>query len=176
MPAAQPDEYGFADSGTTVVTAGHDAWFAGGGSVSRVFHSGNGGRTWDVRNTPILSGSAEGTAGIYGLAFRTAQLGLAVGGDFSTPDVTQHVSAVSYLGRPWTSPAGEPSGVRFAAAWLPFTAATAVTVGINGSDVSYDAGQHWIRFDDGELNSVDCAADGACWAVGDDGRVAVLQR
>ena len=123
-----------------------------------------------------ISGSPDGTAGIYGLAFHTPALGLAVGGDFETPDVTSHVSAVSYLGHPWTSPAREPSGVRFAAAWLPFTLATAVTVGINGSDVSYDAGQHWTRFDDGEFNSISCAADGTCWAAGDTGRVAILRR
>jgi photosystem II stability/assembly factor-like uncharacterized protein len=176
MPAAQPDEYGFADSGTTLVTAGRDAWFGSGGSVSRVYHSRDGGLTWDVETTPILSGSVEGTAGVYGLAFRTANLGLAVGGDFLTPDVTSHVSAVSYLGHPWVSPAKEPSGVRFAAAWLPFTLATAVAVGINGSDVSYDAGQHWARFDDGEFNTVGCAADGTCWAAGDAGRVAILRR
>lgn len=175
MPAAQPNEYGFADGGP-MTTAGRDAWFGSGGSVSRMYHSHDGGLTWDVKTTPILSGSAEGTAGVYGLAFRTANLGLAVGGDFLTPDVTSHVSAVSYLGGPWTSPASEPSGVRSAAAWLPFTLATAVTVGINGSDVSYDAGQHWARFDDGEFNTVGCAADGACWAAGDAGRVAVLRR
>ncbi len=136
----------------------------------------SGGLTWDVKNTPILSGSVEGTAGVYGLAFRTANLGLAVGGDFLTPDVTSHVSALSYLGHPWVSPVREPSGVRFAAAWLPFTLTTAVTVGINGSDVSYDAGQHWTRFDNGEFNTVGCAADGTCWATGDAGRVAVLRR
>jgi photosystem II stability/assembly factor-like uncharacterized protein len=176
MPPAQPDEYGFADSGTMLTTAGPDAWFGSGGSVSRVYHSHDGGLTWDVKTTPILSGSIYGTAGVYGLAFHTANLGLAVGGDFVTPDVTSHVSAVSYLGHPWVSPVREPSGVRFAAAWLPFTLATAVTVGINGSDVSYDAGQHWARFDDGEFNSVGCAADGTCWAAGDAGRVAVLRR
>jgi photosystem II stability/assembly factor-like uncharacterized protein len=176
MPPAQPDEYGFADSGTTLTTAGLDAWFGSGGSVSRVYHSHDGGLTWDVKTTPILSGSAYGTAGVYGLAFRTANLGLAVGGDFLTPDVSSHVSAVSYLGHPWVSPVREPSGVRFAAAWLPFTLAAAVSVGINGSDVSYDAGQHWARFDDGEFNSVGCAADGTCWAAGDAGRVAVLRR
>jgi photosystem II stability/assembly factor-like uncharacterized protein len=175
MPPAQPDEYGFADSGTMVTTAGPDAWFGSGGSVSRVYHSHDGGLTWDVEPTPILSGSAGGDAGVYGLAFRTANLGLAVGGNFDTPDITSHVSAVSYLRHPWVSPVVEPSGVRFAAAWLPFTLATAVTVGINGSDVSYDAGQHWARFDDGEFNTVGCAAD-TCWAAGDAGRVAVLRR
>lgn len=110
------------------------------------------------------------------MAFRTATLGLAGGGDLDDSDLSVHVSAVSYLGRPWTTPAHEPSGMRSAAAWLPFTPATAVTVGLNGSDISYDAGQHWTRFDDGEYNNLACAADGSCWAVGDSGRVAVLDR
>ena len=68
-----------------------------------------------------------------------------------------------------------PSGLRSAVAWLPNTLAAAVTVGINGSDVSYDAGLHWTRFDDGEFNSVACANDGSCFAVGEGGRVAKLR-
>jgi photosystem II stability/assembly factor-like uncharacterized protein len=176
MPAAQQDEYGFADSGTMVTATEHDIWFGSGGSASRIYHSHDRGLSWDVAPTPILSGSPNGTAGIYGLAFRTPEHGLAVGGDFLTPDITSHVSAISHDGGPWVSPAREPSGVRFAAAWLPLTRATAVTVGINGSDVSYDAGQHWTRFDDGEFNTVNCAGDGTCWTTGDTGRVAVLHR
>lgn len=66
--------------------------------------------------------------------------------------------------------------MRFAAAWLPFTPATAVTVGINGSDVSYDAGQHWTRFSDNAFNTIGCAVDGTCWAAGNAGQVATLQR
>ena len=176
MPPAQQDEYGFADSGTTVTATEHDIWFGSGGSVSRIYHSHDRGLTWDVAPTPVLSGSPNGTAGILGLAFRTPKQGLAVGGDFLTPDITSHVSAISHDGGPWLSPAREPSGVRSAAAWVPFTSATAITVGLNGSDVSYDAGQHWTRFDDGEFNTAGCATDGACWTVGDTGRVAVLRR
>src|SRR3954453_8478096 len=40
MPSALDGEAGFAASGTCLVTTGHDAWFASGGSsVARVFHS-----------------------------------------------------------------------------------------------------------------------------------------
>jgi hypothetical protein len=54
-------------------------------------------------------------------------------------------------------------------------ARTAVTVGINGSDVSPDASLHWTRFDNGEFNSVACADNGPCFALGDGGRVAKLR-
>jgi hypothetical protein len=43
------------------------------------------------------------------------------------------------------------------------------------SDVSADAGLHWTRFDGGEFNSVACAHDGPCFAVGEGGRVAKLR-
>jgi hypothetical protein len=60
--------------------------------------------------------------------------------------------------------------------FLPGTSATAVAVGLTGSDVSYDAGRHWTGFDSGQFDTVSCAPDGACWASGDLGRVAILNR
>jgi hypothetical protein len=176
MPTSPPSEYGFADSGTTLATAAGQAWFGSGGSAARVFHSADGGLTWDVSPTPIASGSPGGGAGILGLAFRSAHQGVAVGGDLDNPDLATGLSA--YLGsrQRWTAPASEPSGFRFAAAWLPGSRASLVAVGVNGSDVSYDGGRHWARFDAGEFNTVNCASDGTCWAAGDAGRAAVLRR
>jgi len=86
------------------------------------------------------------------------------------------VSAVSYRNGPWrlppTEPSGDPSGVTF----LPHTAATAIAVGLTGSDLSLDGGRHWRTFDTGQFDTVSCAPDGSCWASGDLGRVAVLRR
>ena len=49
MPAAVDGEFGFAASGTCLVTAGgRDVWLASGGSASRVFHSRDRGHTWTV--------------------------------------------------------------------------------------------------------------------------------
>lgn len=172
MPPALPGEFGFADSGTSMAAAGRDVWFGTGSGATRVFHSSDRGLTWDVSSTPVLTGD---TAGIYGLAFRNANLGLAVGGDFATPDITEHVSATTWHGGPWTTPAREPSGVRFAASWIPGARHTVVAVGINGSDVSDDDGQHWTRFSGDGFNTIDCAVDATCWAAGDSGRVATLR-
>ena len=53
MPKAKDGEFGFAASGTCVVTAGiKDAWIASGGTASRVFHSTDYGQTWTVASTP----------------------------------------------------------------------------------------------------------------------------
>jgi hypothetical protein len=173
MPAALPGEAGFAASGECLTTSGHDAWFgAGGGAAARVFHSADGGRTWDVRDTPMMSSPS---AGVFGLAFRR-QLGIAVGGDFAAPTNADGVAALSYRNSPWFTPASQPSGYRSGVTWLPGTRATAIAVGLTGSDISYDGGLHWHTFDTGQFDTVSCARDGACWASGDLGRVAVLSR
>jgi hypothetical protein len=49
-------------------------------------------------------------------------------------------------------------------------------VGLTGSDVSQNFGTTWQRFDDGSLDTVDCANPKACWASGENGRVAFLVR
>ena len=174
MPAARAGEYGLADSGTMVTAAGHDAWFGTSGSAARIFHSSDGGHTWDVAPTSIVNGTFDGAAGIYSVAFRTRDLGVAVGGDFLTPALDSHISAVSVGGAPWRLPAREPNGQRSAVTWLPGTRPIAIAVGITGSDITYDAGKHWTRFDLLSLRSVDCAPDGSCWGAGAFGIVTVL--
>lgn len=59
-------------------------WFATGGKVARVFHSGDGGQTWDVFDTPLLHG--RDSTGIFSIAFRDAQNGVIAGGDYKHPD------------------------------------------------------------------------------------------
>jgi hypothetical protein len=53
---------------------------------------------------------------------------------------------------------------------------TAIAVGLSGSDYSTNFGATWTRFDDGSLDTVDCANPTACWASGANGRVAYLVR
>jgi photosystem II stability/assembly factor-like uncharacterized protein len=185
MPAAQPGEFAFAASGTCLVTAAHnggrawsggrDAWFAtGGGATARVLHTGDGGRTWRATDTPVPSGPS---AGIYSLAFRDPWHGIAVGGDFATPTAAPHAAATTRdSGRTWVAARTEPGQYRSGAAWLPGRGDVALAVGPTGSDITYDGGRTWRRFDTGSFDSVQCARDGACWASGDQGRVARLVR
>jgi len=174
MPAALTGEAGFAASGECLTTSGRDAWFgSGGGATARIFHSSDGGYHWDVRIAPQ---SSSPSSGVFGLAFRGRWAGIAVGGDFANPATADNVAAVSYFGSPWRAARTQPTGYRSGVTWLPGTFATAVAVGLTGSDISYDGGGHWSTFDTGQFDTVSCARDGSCWASGDLGRVAVLQR
>jgi photosystem II stability/assembly factor-like uncharacterized protein len=174
MPPALSGEAGFAASGECLTTSGRDAWFGSGGSTaSRVFQSRDGGLTWRASTTPIVTGA---TAGVFGLAFRNPVAGVAVGGDFSAPAASADVAALSRHRGPWFSPQSGPAGYRSGVTWVPRSPSTVIAVGLTGSDVSYDGGLTWHTFDTGQFDTVSCTPDGSCWASGDLGRVAILQR
>ena len=59
-------------------------WFATGGSVARVFHSPDAGKSWQVFDTPINHGPES--AGIFSIAFRNSVDGVIAGGDYKHPD------------------------------------------------------------------------------------------
>jgi photosystem II stability/assembly factor-like uncharacterized protein len=173
MPDALPGEFAFAASGTCLVSSGRHAWFAtGGDATARVFSSRDGGRTWKVTGSPIPSGPS---AGIYSLAFRDPGHGIAVGGDYAAETAAPDGSAVTRDGgRHWTVSKREPGEYRSGVAW--WRGRTALAVGPTGSDVSFDGGVTWRRFDTGSFDAVACTADGSCWASGRDGRIARLAR
>ena len=174
MPAALPGEFAFAASGQCLTSDhGRRAWLGtGGGAQARVFRSDDRGVSWTVAPTPIRSGPS---AGIFALAFHGQQHGLAVGGDFlletASPD---NFARTSDGGSSWALLPGAPPEYRSGATWL--NGNTALAVGPSGSDVSQDGGTSWQRFDDGSLDTVDCANPTACWAAGANGRVAYLVR
>ncbi len=173
LPEARDGEFGFAASGTCITVAGRaDAWFAGGGTGARVWHSRDRGRTWSVADTPMTHGDS---AGIFSLAFRGPWRGIAVGGDFVAPDVRDGASAwTADAGRTWHLARRQVGGYRSGSAWLPWPWTGALAVGPTGSDVTLDAGRTWWTFDTGSLDSVECSWDGACFGSGADGRVARL--
>jgi photosystem II stability/assembly factor-like uncharacterized protein len=172
MPPA-PGAFAFAASGQCLTSDhGHTAWFGTGGSEASVFRSDDRGVTWTVAPTPMPFGRS---AGINGLAFNGQQRGIAVGGDFDHPTASPESFARSFDGgSSWSLVPGAPSEYRSGVAWVD--GHTAIAVGISGSDVSSDGGTTWQRFDDGSLDTVDCANPNACWASGAGGRVAYLVR
>lgn len=173
MPHALAVEFGFAASGTCLISGpGHQYWLVSGGNHPRVFHTFDSGAVWSVAKTPIRGGA---TAGIYSVAFRGANKGVVVGGDFADP--TNRVAAAATSrdgGATWTLSTRQVWGYRSGVAYV--TGRIVVAVGPTGSDVSRSGGIRWSHFDDNWYDGVECASDGACWASGTNGRVAVLQR
>ncbi|MEO7235519.1 MAG: oxidoreductase [Lapillicoccus sp.] len=176
MPAALPNEFAFAASGTCL-TAGQDQTTylgSGGQAPARVFTSRNRGHTWSVTEVPVVGGPS---AGVFSVRFRDRLTGVAVGGDLSNPFTGLGSAAWTADGATWQVAEPAPGGYRSGSAWLPQAADVVVAVGPTGSDVSVDAGRRWAPVsaeDPGGFDSLDCAADGACWASGEQGRVARL--
>jgi photosystem II stability/assembly factor-like uncharacterized protein len=84
LPPALEGEGAFAASNTCLAVVGSDIWFATGGHVARVFHSGDRGQSWQVIDTPIVHGPES--AGIFSIAFRDSDHGVIAGGDYKHPD------------------------------------------------------------------------------------------
>ena len=174
-PPALAEEGAFAASNSCLVTRGkREAWLGTGGKGgARVFHSKDGGRTWQVTVAPVRNDGAA--AGIFSLAFSDAVHGLAVGGDYSKDsEVRQNMAVTRDRGQTWKAPeGGGPLGFRSAVIWLADRKTWLVT-GTSGSDVSADQGRTWNRFDTGGYNALSAAGD-AVWAVGPKGRIARLK-
>lgn len=177
IPPPLPGEAGFAASGTAITVHGdRDVWFGtGGATVARIFHSGDRGRTWTVSATPLPAGP---TAGVFGIAFRDAEHGVAVGGDHREPhDPVANVARTWDGGRTWKmAGASAPAGVRYGVAYA-FSAdgPTVVAVGPSGWGYSVDDGVSWTALDTSSYNTVATASGGRVWVGGVDGRIAFLK-
>ncbi|MER5375492.1 oxidoreductase [Streptomyces sp. NPDC002553] len=176
MPPALEGEAGFAASGQCLVSAGsRDVWLAtGGGARARVLHSSDRGRTWKAADAPIPAG--DPARGVFALAFRDRAHGLAVGGDYRPDQASPRPAATTGdAGRTWRTAAAPPPAYRSGVAWLPHSRTAALAVGPTGTDLTTDAGRTWRTVDTGSYDTVDCVPDGACWAAGEQGRVARLE-
>ncbi|MGW2592225.1 WD40/YVTN/BNR-like repeat-containing protein [Streptomyces sp. NPDC001515] len=173
MPEAQPGEAGFAASGQCLVSSGpKDVWLAtGGAATARILHSGDRGRTWTATAAPIPAG--DPARGVFGLAFRDRAHGIAVGGDYRADQPSPRASAVtSDAGRHWNAARTPSPAYRSGVAWLPHSRSAALAVGPTGTDLTTDGGRTWRTVDSGSYDTVDCTADGGCWAAGEHGRAA----
>lgn len=177
IPAALAGESAFAASGSCITVEGKtNVWFATGGAAARAFRSTDGGRTWAVARTPLISGVES--AGAFSIAFKDALHGIIVGGDYKKPnDAKDGVAATADGGRTWkliarTYPAGYRSSVAYVrGARVP----TLVAVGTSGSDYSVDGGVNWASLDKENYNSVGFAGTTrGGWAAGPAGRIAKL--
>ncbi|GGS22112.1 oxidoreductase [Streptomyces humidus] len=177
MPAAQDGEAGFAASGQCLAASGpKDVWLATGGAArARVLHSSDRGLTWKAADAPVPAG--DPARGVFAVAFRDRVHGLAVGGDYRPDQPSpQAAAATGDGGRAWRPAASPPPAYRSGVAWIPHSRSAALAVGPTGTDLTTDAGRTWRTVDTGSYDTVDCAADLGCWAAGEKGRVARLER
>ncbi len=94
---------------------------------------------------------------------------MAVGGDYTKPNESTGTAAFTKDGGlHWTAASKPPHGYRSSVAWSEDLKAW-ITVGTNGSDISYDDGKTWLPLDNGNWNALSLP-----FVVGPKGRIAKL--
>jgi len=169
MPAALAKEGAFAASNSDLlIYRDKELYFGTGGSAARLFHSPDLGKTWEVSETPIVSGKAS--QGIFSVV-RAGDMIVVAGGDYAEPTNTAKNVAYSVDGgKTWSIPEERPAGYRSA---LDTYDAGFVAVGPNGSEISRD-GAKWQHIDDANLNAL-VFISGKGYAVGPKGTVAQFE-
>lgn len=172
LPVALAGEGAFAASGTNVAVRGRArVWIATG--ASRVLRSIDGGRSWAIAKTPLLSGES---AGIFSIAFRDDRHGVIVGGDYRREQTAGANAAITGDGGlTWTLASHGVGGYRSVVAWVPGTAASFVAAGPSGMDVSDDNGRTWRPTAAAGFDTVSFAPGRVGWAAGAAGRMAHLE-
>lgn len=181
---------GFAASGTNLCTVDSERIVIGlGGGVDQrerrsptfcVSH--DAGKSWHLVNSPMRSG---GTAGVFSVTCVDENTGrlVAVGGDFEKPDETTGNIAVSNdFGLTWQRISDDvPAGFRSAVAHYETASSrdddmervVLVTVGPNGTDISYDQGSSWRVVSANGFHALSFVPSTSVgWACGSDGRIA----
>ncbi|MBC8152917.1 MAG: oxidoreductase [Bacteroidetes bacterium] len=172
LPLLLPGEAAFAASHSALVIEGKtNVWI--GSSAGRVFRSVDRGKTWAVSQTPLPGGP---TSGVFGLHFRDASHGMAVGGDYKQEKAMgANVAITADGGQTWQTVApAAPPGLKEGLAsistdkWL--------VLGPSGSSLSADNGKTWQLMPLEGFHAVSCVNEGTggktCWAVGAKGRIA----
>jgi photosystem II stability/assembly factor-like uncharacterized protein len=172
LPPALPGEGAFAASGTNIAMSGSDRIWIG-TTASRVLRSSDGGRTWTVAKTPIATGDATG---IFSIAFRDAQHGVVVGGNYRLEQqAVDNVAITSDSGATWNLARKGLSGFRSVVAYLPGAGRALVAIGPSGADVSDDDGQTWTPIDSIGFDTLSGSRRGGVgWAAGAAGRIAKI--
>ena len=175
-PDAIEGEGIFSASGSNIAMPDENKiMFVTGCTAARVFISTDKGANWSYVYAPLESGS--GSNGIFSIAMKNDKEGIIVGGDYKNENESKTNAAFTTDGgRSWKLVENnKPSGFRECVKYLPGSDIV-ITVGPNGSDISYDKGKNFTRFDSGMgLHTLAVSPDGkACWAAGRSGRIAKL--
>jgi photosystem II stability/assembly factor-like uncharacterized protein len=175
LPPAQGNEGAFAASGTNIAVFGKThAWIGTGAATkSRVLRTSDGGRTWQVADTPLASGPSSG---IFSIAFRDPKHGVIAGGDYrKEQEAVDNLAVTSDGGITWTLVQGL-SGFRSVVAYVPGTKTpTLIALGPSGGDYSWDDGRTWKQIDGPGFDTFSFARGRQLgWGAGNEGKLGKL--
>ncbi len=156
LPTVAEGEAAFAASNTNLEIEGDNVWMVSGGKKSRVFASADKGLSWKIYDTPIVQ-KYEST-GIFSVDFYDAEVGFAVGGDYTDPDnTTANKMLTEDGGKTWKIVADKTAfGYASCVQFVPESGGNElVTVGPSGIYYSWDRGANWKKiYDDTSLHTI----------------------
>ncbi|ETN95975.1 hypothetical protein SAMN04487906_0660 [Zhouia amylolytica] len=173
LPTAAEGEAAFAASDTNIKVVGDKTWIVTGGTKSRVLYSPDKGETWEVFDTPIVTGDAKG---IYSVDFYDDTNGIVIGGSFKEPnDSIANKAVTNDGGKTWKLVAsGQAPGYRSCVQYVPGgMAKEIVALGFKGIDYSKDGGVTWKHLSDESFYTLRFLNDSVAYAAGNN-RIAKL--
>ena len=157
-------EGAFAASNTNIKIIGDKTWVA---TTKRILYSPDKGNTWEAFETPILDKSD--TEGIYAIDFYDELLGVAVGGDYTNPELNFGNKAITIDGgKTWKLIAeGEEPPYKSCVQFVPGREGNEiVAVGISGISYSKDKGVTWSQLSNEAYHTIRFLNDSTAYAGG----------
>jgi photosystem II stability/assembly factor-like uncharacterized protein len=167
LPKVERGEAAFAASNSNIAVFGNHAWVATGGRKSRVMHTADKGKTWEVFNTPIVQGKAM--TGIYSIDFRDENNGIIFGGNWEDKPYNEGNKAITKDGgKTWKLIAnGKEPGYRSSVKFVPGTEGQGiVAVGSPGISFSGDGGKTWKELSKEGFFALEFVNDSVAFASG----------
>lgn len=167
LPKVEKGEAAFAASNSNIALFGNHAWVATGGRKSRVMHTADKGKTWEVFDTPIVQGKAM--TGIYSIDFRDENNGVVFGGNWEDKSFNEGNKAITKDGgKTWKLIAnGKDPGYRSSVKFVPGTAGQGiVAVGSPGISFSGDGGKTWKELSKEGFFALEFVNDSVAFASG----------
>lgn len=168
LPKVEKGEVAFAASNSNIAIYNDNAWIATGGKKSRIMHTADKGKTWEVYDTPIISGKAM--TGIFSVDFRDENNGIVIGGNWDNKSSNEKNKAITNDGgKSWKLIAdGEEPGYRSSIKYIPGTEGQGVVaVGSPGISYSGDGGKNWKELSKEAFFAIEFVNDSVAFASGD---------
>lgn len=168
LPPTVEGEAGFAASNSNVQMIDDTIWVVSGGMDARVFRSTDAGTSWEVFDTPIISGGQM--TGIFSLHFYDTMHGVIIGGDWSDKEMNVSNKAItSDGGETWQLIAdGQSPGYRSSIRYRPNSnAKEIIAVGTPGISYSNDGGISWEKMSNDNFYTIRFSKSGNhAWLAG----------
>lgn len=169
LPEMEKGEVAFAASNSNIAVFGSHAWVATGGKNSRVFHTADKGKTWEVFDTPMIKGGPM--TGIFSIDFWDEKTGVVFGGDWKQKEINKENKAFTTDGgKTWNVIAdGSGPGYSSSVKFVPGMEGNGlVAVGpVDGLHFSQDSGKTWNKLSETNFFAIEFVNDSIAFASGE---------